>query len=288
MNYKMDLHCHTSPESTDAKQTYLELIHTAKKHGIQYLSITNHDRVDHQELFKQEAQRQGIHYIKGVEVTATLTNTAILGYQVEVDVLIYNYAWNEETFKTFIKKYKKENDECFLQRKVLLEKKYGIDLSSAKADRNMAELLFQAGKFHLLRDAKHFIKYDVLMKPFAKKHVTLEETIVEAKKQGATIIMAHPFRKTLKNLGPFTVEEMHKLMPYYHQLGVDGLEPYHHENMDEDHYLFILEYSKKHNLLVSIGSDRHDIRESQPTHFFFDIKLDEMLLDKTINHLFHK
>lgn len=282
----MDIHCHTFPESTDAKQNYVDLMRTAKHHGVQYVSITNHDNIDNQEIFLKEANRQGLRYIKGVEVTATLEDTSVIGYAVDVDVLIYNYAWTDVSFKAFIKKYKEENELRFRQRQALLETKFSIDLTSAKADRNMADLLFQAGKFKSPRDAKQFIKYDSMMKPFAKKHVSLEETINEAKRQGATIIMAHPFRKTLKNLGPFTVEEMHKLMPYYHRLGVDGLEPYHHENMPNNHYLVIMDYVKKHNLLLSIGSDRHDTREKEPTQFSFDITLDEQALENTIDILF--
>lgn len=282
----MDIHCHTFPESTDAKQNYVDLMRTAKHHGVQYVSITNHDNIDNQEIFLKEANRQGLRYIKGVEVTATLEDTSVIGYAVDVDVLIYNYAWTDVSFKAFIKKYKEENELRFRQRQALLETKFSIDLTSAKADRNMADLLFQAGKFKSPRDAKQFIKYDSMMKPFAKKHVSLEETINEAKRQGATIIMAHPFRKTLKNLGPFTVEEMHKLMPYYHRLGVDGLESYHHENMPNNHYLVIMDYVKKHNLLLSIGSDRHDTREKEPTQFSFDITLDEQALENTIDILF--
>ena len=294
MNYKMDIHCHTYPESTDAKQNYVDLMLTAKLHGVQYLSITNHDNIDNQEIFLKEANRQGLRYIKGVEVTATLEDTSVIGYAVDVDVLIYNYAWTDVSFKAFIKKYKEENELRFRQRQALLETKFSIDLKSAKADRNMADLLFQAGKFKSPRDAKQFIKYDPMMKPFAKKRVSLEETINEAKYQGATIIMAHPFRKTLKNLplsqrlllGAFTITEMQKLMTYYHRLGVDGLEPYHHENMPNNNYLVIMDYVKKNNLLLSIGSDRHDTREKDPTQFSFDITLDEQALEKTIDVLF--
>ncbi len=51
------------------------------------------------------------------------------------------------------------------------------------------------------------------MTPFTKRHFSFEENIIEAKRLGVTIIMANPFPKKLKNLGFFTIQEMHTLIP---------------------------------------------------------------------------
>jgi predicted metal-dependent phosphoesterase TrpH len=287
MNFYMDLHCHTFPESTDATQSYFDLIQTAKRNGIQYLSITNHDSIENQDIFQKEAEKQGIKYLKGVEITCVLDDLNILGYEVKIDVLAYNCSWSLDDFKTFIKQYKEENDIRFKQRKSILEKEFSIDLSSAKkADRELAELLLKNNKFSSLRDAKHFIQLSPLLKAFQKKHVSFKDTVQTAKKFGGTLIMAHPFRKTLKKLGPFTVPEMQRLMPYYQSLGVDGFEPYHIENMEKDHYLILLNYLKQQNMLVSIGSDRHGIGDPNKPHFLFDIHLDINELEKTKKILF--
>jgi hypothetical protein len=97
--------------------------------------------------------------------------------------------------------------------------------------------------------------------------------------------MAHPFRKTLKKQGPFTSEEMNKLMPYYQALGIHGLEPYHHENMENNQYQIIESFVKGHNMLSSIGSDRHSVGDINNPHFMFSITPDKIKLKETLKAL---
>lgn len=79
-NFRADLHCHST--HSDGTYTPLELLHLAKKSELSALAITDHDAISAYFEIKEEAQKEEIKLLSGVELSTVLDDVQIhiLGY----------------------------------------------------------------------------------------------------------------------------------------------------------------------------------------------------------------
>ncbi|GAB3708174.1 PHP domain-containing protein [Halorubrum pallidum] len=77
-----DLHAHTT--ASDGTMTLAELTATAREAGIDWVAVTDHDRI-HPELTRPVVERDGVRVVRGVElrVEAGVERLDLLGYAVE-------------------------------------------------------------------------------------------------------------------------------------------------------------------------------------------------------------
>ena len=63
-----DLHIHTT--ASDGKLTPAHTVAWAKNRGIEVMSVTDHDSVDGLDEAEAEAKRQGIRFVRGIELSS--------------------------------------------------------------------------------------------------------------------------------------------------------------------------------------------------------------------------
>jgi len=84
VNLFADLHCHST--ASDGSLSPQEVVRRASSAGLAGLSLTDHDTVAGQEPARAEAQRLGIRFLTGIEISATFPPPGtlhILGYGID-------------------------------------------------------------------------------------------------------------------------------------------------------------------------------------------------------------
>ena len=242
-----DLHTHTT--FSDGSFQPEELVAAAKKIGLNYLGITDHDTVDGVRRLYENGllPDRNITIIPGVELSANNPDydVHLVGYNVD----IYNAALIE-----MLEKIQEARWERFSQIvKILQSKKYDIregdilkiaDTSRSIGRAHIARTLVKIGAFKTVREA--FDKMLAKGRPaYVPRYLPeVDEVIDVIHQSGGKVTLAHP--KLVGN--DELVEELCGK--------IDGLEVYYpcHKPEDVQHYYFL---AKKYNLLISGGSDFH-------------------------------
>lgn len=242
-----DLHTHTN--FSDGSYSPEELVAAAKKIGLQYLGITDHDTVDGiRHLYENGLYPgRGINIIPGVELSANHPDMDIhiVGYNID----IYNESLLEMIDKVIEARWERFSEII----KILQKKKYDIReadvLKTAGTSRSIgrshiARTLVKFGEFKSVREA--FEKMLGKGNPaYVPRYLPEVDEIIDVIHQaGGITTLAHP-----KLIGDDELVESlcSKL---------DGLEVYHpcHKPDEIQHYFLL---AKKYNLLITGGSDFH-------------------------------
>ena len=242
-----DLHTHTT--FSDGSFQPEELVAAAKKIGLNYLGITDHDTIDGVRRLYENGllPDRNITIIPGVELSVNnpAHDVHLVGYNVD----IYNAALIE-----MLEKIQEARWERFSQIvKILQAKKYDIregdilkiaDTSRSIGRAHIARTLVKMGAFKSVREA--FDKMLAKDRPaYVPRYLPeLDEVIDVIHQAGGKVVLAHP--KLVDN--DELVEELCGK--------IDGLEVYYpcHKPEDVQHYYFL---ARKHGLLISGGSDFH-------------------------------
>ena len=242
-----DLHTHTN--FSDGSCTPEELVAAAKKIGLHYLGITDHDTVDGvRHLYENGLfPVRGVNIIPGVELSANhpTHDIHIVGYNVD----IYNEALSEMIDKIIEARWARFSEII----EILQTKKYPIreadvlkiaGTSRSVGRAHIARTLVKFGAFKSVRDA-----FDKMLGKGCPAYVPrylpeVDEIIDVIHQAGGIATLAHP-----KLVGDDElVEELCTKL--------DGLEVYYpcHKPEDTQNYFFL---AKRYNLLITGGSDFH-------------------------------
>ena len=242
-----DLHTHTN--FSDGSCTPEELVAAAKKIGLHYLGITDHDTVDGvRHLYENGLfPVRGVNIIPGVELSANhpTHDIHIVGYNVD----IYNEALSEMIDKIIEARWARFSEII----EILQTKKYPIreadvlkiaGTSRSVGRAHIARTLVKFGAFKSVRDA-----FDKMLGKGCPAYVPrylpeVDEIIDVIHQAGGIATLAHP-----KLVGDDElVEELCAKL--------DGLEVYYpcHKPEDTQNYFFL---AKRYNLLITGGSDFH-------------------------------
>ncbi|MBR4903581.1 MAG: PHP domain-containing protein [Selenomonadaceae bacterium] len=244
-----DLHTHTN--FSDGSYSPDELVVTAKKVGLRYLGITDHDTVDGIRFLYENGlyPGRGVNIIPGVELSANHPekDIHIVGYNID----IYNEALSEMIDKIIEARWERFSEII----RILQTKKYNIreadvlkiaDTSRSIGRAHIARTLVRIGAFKTVRDA-----FDKMLGKGNPAYVPrylpeVDEVIEVIHLAGGKAVLAHPKLVGDDDL----VEELCKKL--------DGLEVYYpfHKPSDVQHYFFL---AKKYDLLMTGGSDFHGI-----------------------------
>jgi hypothetical protein len=243
-----DLHTHTS--FSDGKLTPEELIAEAKKIGLKYLAITDHDTVDGiGHLYENGLYpARGINIIPGIEFSARhpTLEIHILAYNID----IYNSALAD--------KLNEVTEGRWTRFSRMIEKLRALGYNITEADvltlagssksisrSHIARALVKKGAFPTVRDV-----FNTLLdtgKPAYEPHYRLEvpDIMKLIKAAGGTAVLAHP--KLIKD---------DVLAEQLIGQGMDGIEAFYplHDKEDTERYLA---WAEKYNLIVTGGSDFH-------------------------------
>jgi predicted metal-dependent phosphoesterase TrpH len=267
---KIDLHIHTKTGS-DGNLSIEEVFQEARKRNINFMSITDHDTIDCQERAIALARRHGISYITGVELNVTFQYPK--HEAVSLDFLGYQYDVHNQELKNKLQLMREHREKRARQ---ILEKlnaefdKEGIERFTEKDMKNIrdsvdgafgrphiANYLIKKGIVSNKQEAfdKYLVKCDVPKYP-----LSLAEASRLIRNAGGILIFAHPNDPrgtSLINITP-DLDEQARIIEEYMLEYIDGLECWHSEN-DESITAHCIDFAKRHGIIMTGGSDCHQM-----------------------------
>ena len=268
---KIDLHIH-SKNGSDGRWTLEEIFAEASRRNIQFMSITDHDAIHCQDEAIALADRYGITYIPGVELSVAFSHPAYKdGKSVELHFLGYGYdiyyepltnrlyklrVFREKRAKEILKninrEFQKEGRQNFSDRD-MEEIQASVDGSFGRP--HIANYMIKKGIVSNKKEAfsKYLVKCDVPKMP-----LSLEDASELIRGAGGKLVIAHPSDPNGSSLVSLTssVVEQHAIIREAMLQYIDGVECWHsrHSGRIIESYLA---FARKEGLIVTGGSDCH-------------------------------
>jgi len=165
----------------------------------------------------------------------------------------------------------------------LLRRGYAFPREKEVLAENGGELRLPADNARLLREHSHASDWRAAMHlireaGFYSVYADMAETVDAAHRSGALCLIAHPGRRE----GGFTFYDPALLDQVRADIPIDGIEVYHpyHDAQIIEAYLG---YVRKHNLLMSTGSDCHCMPGRMPMKYRAEVSRD--LLERVGIHI---
>lgn len=254
----IDLHMHTL--YSDGRWTAEQVIGYLTTEGFNLAAITDHDRIDQVSKTQALASEKHLPILSGVEMS-----TQWKGQQNHV--LCYGFKSEHNELGALIERI--EN--------LQLENTYAVNAelrSRGYAIPNLHEIVVKADSpirpainAHLLykyKCAPNWAMAKSLMTNAGFRPIVadIKETVEAAHRSEAICLIAHPGRhkEGFTLFSPVLLDQLCAEVP------IDGLEVYHPDHNRESVALY-LEYARKHNLLVSAGSDSHGFPDRIPIKY---------------------
>lgn len=252
MEKRIDMHTHTS--FSDGDLTPNELVLYAKNHGIDTLSITDHDTIKGVRNLNKELIRD-IEFYPGIELTAKVNRGRmhILGYNIDIDNVKLNNKLSQIDSNVL---YSMMSYFSYLKRTYGISFEVNDIMEILNASRNIgrpdiAKLMVKYGYVDNIDEA--FDNYLTEMYNLLRTNnsgVTPDECIDLIKSSGGIAILAHPHSLLLSE------DELIKKIKELQEMGLDGIEVYHSNHRLEQMQMY-KKIAEKLNLLISGGSDFH-------------------------------
>jgi predicted metal-dependent phosphoesterase TrpH len=249
-NMKADLHNHSY--YSDGFLSPYQVVDLASKAGCELFSLTDHDTTAGIPEAIFEANKLGLNFVNGVEISAFWRNSAIhivgLGIDIENDLLQTGLEFNQNLRNDRAKKI-----ALGLWRsgiKDALEKAQKISGGHMLTRTHFAQMLIQEG---YCKDMKSvFRRYLSGRKPGGVRveWKDFNEVIKWIQSAGGKALIAHPFRYRM------THTKIKKMLNDFKEANGDGFEVVNANSSNEEISLG-KQWSEDYNLLASIGSDFH-------------------------------
>jgi len=245
----IDLHVHTT--ASDGTYTPSEVVDLAKKIGLTAVAITDHDTVNGLDEAKNQAQKIGIEFIDGIEISADFEiEMHILGYFINpkdhslLNALNILESFREERNPKIVKKLQ------LMGYKITMEEVISTANGNIIGRPHIAKVLVDKGYFSNTKEV--FDKLLSYGKPaYVKKDKLHPKDAIEIiKGSGGIAILAHPHKflyldDSIENI-------LIELMDY----GLDGIEAIHSEHSIQEKNR-LMEVAEKLSLIITGGSDFH-------------------------------
>jgi hypothetical protein len=247
----IDLHTHTT--YSDGSATPEELIASASAKRARAVAVTDHDTIAAIVGARATAERFGIEFVAGIEISAEYSpgTMHILGYCID-DESVTLAAKLEE-----LKKAREERNPQIASRLRSL----GFDISYdevVQLARNrvvgrphFARLMIEKGYVTSIQEA-----FDRFLKKGAaayveKARLSPAESIALIHEAGGVAVLAHPYQLKLPSY-----EEVDQLVGELAGLGLDGIEAVYSRHSVSERAGYS-EIAARHGLLITGGSDYH-------------------------------
>lgn len=250
---RIDLHIHST--ASDGSDTPSAIAEKAASLHLAAFALTDHDTLDGLEEAEKAAQRVGIPFVRGCEIsTSTEWGEAhLLGLWIPHET--ERLAELQSTLSS-VRDARTERNIRMIEKlqnlgmDVTYEELAALAGNSVIGRPHVAKLLCQKGIVKTSKEA--FQQYLAKGKPAytSRKLMPPEQAVELLKRSGAMIAMAHP--RLLKA----SLEDLEKLIASLVPLGLDALEAYHSEHNASDVRVCI-DLAKKYGLVLTGGSDYH-------------------------------
>jgi predicted metal-dependent phosphoesterase TrpH len=266
----IDLHIHSN--HSDGALTVKEIVREAKLRNIGFMSITDHDSIDCQEIAMDLVGKAGIRYVSGVELNVTFSHPKYRqGKLVSLDFLGYQFDAKNKVLRAKLRQmaeYREKRAAKILSNLNAEFEKEGIqqltkrDFEEIQASvdgtlgrPHIADYLVKKGIVRNRQQAfdKYLVRCDVPKYP-----LYLEEASKLVRNAEGKIVLAHPNDPHETSLVTLT-----KSLP--EQTGIiedsmlgyiDGVECWHSRS-DAQTTRHYINFVKEHGLIMTGGSDCH-------------------------------
>lgn len=250
---KIDLHIHS--KMSDGTCSPKEIIALAVKNNVKVIALTDHDTIDGLEEAQQEAQKQGVQFLKGIELSCPYVGGRllhILGIGIDVE--------NTEFLQAYRRmKEKKEQSLPFILERIA---KQGVNISievlkeraiTQYMDRvDIVRYLLQEGVVDLPVTGWNTYLDPI---PYGENElIGVEEALELIQKAGGVSVLAHYVKPI--GLGGYTKQEMEQHIVYLKSKGLQALERYY-PSFTKEEGAFADYLIEKYKLLASGGTDFH-------------------------------
>lgn len=250
MNLRCDLHCHSTV--SDGTLSPTELVQRAHENGVEMFALTDHDATEGLKEAAIAAEKVGMHFVPGIELSVTWSHQTIhiVGLGIDPDDEILNKGL------MVLREFRSSRGEEIARK---LEKA-GLEspLEGAKKFANgeilsrthFARYLVEQGRAKDIRQV--FKRFLVNGKPgyVAGKWASLDEALSWIHGAGGIAVIAHPARYKI------SATRLRQLITEFKALGGLGFEAISgSHSLDEE--LRMAQLANKFELFVSKGSDFH-------------------------------
>ncbi len=264
----IDLHIH-SKTGSDGNLSIEEILKEARKRNVSLMSITDHDSIEGQGRAIALAKEYGITYITGIELNVTFQYPG--SQSISLDFLGYRYDINDEALEgklQVIREHRERRARQILEKlnaefdKENIARLTGDDLKriqesvdGAFGRPHIADYLIKKGIVRDRQEAfdKYLVKCDVPKYP-----LSLAEALELIRNAGGILVHSHPNDPSGTSLVSITrdLNKQTEIIEKYMLNYIDGIECWHprHDAKTTAHYI---EFARKHDLIMTGGSDCH-------------------------------
>lgn len=254
---KIDLHCHSN--ISDGTLSPTELVELAHANGAHMLALTDHDHIGGLPEARMAAQKVGLRFINGVEISITWRSRTI-------HIVGLNFDNGDHTLNQLLFSNRSGRIERMKKMAEKLAKKGKIEgaYEGAMAYANNPEMVSRTHLARFLLDKGHVRTKEEAFKKWlgdgklaSVKHewVSLQAAVDAIIGAGGVAVIAHPARYGL------TVTVLRALTEEFVEYGGRGIEVACSSHSLSDRLNCAL-LAGKYNLYASVGSDFHT-----PNHF---------------------
>ncbi len=268
---KIDLHIH-SRDGSDGNYTVPQIFQEARKRKIELMSITDHDSNSAQAQAVQLAKEFKIKYIVGIELNVTFSHPDYRsGKEIYLDFLGYQFDYNDKSLNNklqMLREYREERAHKILEKVNIEFESEGRELFTEKDIEAIKATVDGAfGRPHI---ADYLVKKGIvkdrqeafdtyLVKCYVPKFpLKLPEASKLIRDAGGVLVLAHGNDPSGTSLIKYTssIEEQIKIIEENFLEFIDGIEVWHARH-DKETIRQYLEFGKKHNLILTGGTDCH-------------------------------
>ena len=270
-----DLHTHST--ASDGKFSPKEVVKKAYDRGVKYLSLTDHDTLSGIAEAKEEAEKLGLNFIPGIELSTTYKGETIhiLGYFRGDD-------YKNPELNNYLEDIKKKRIERAHEIVRRLKKFNDIEIDVNEVLKNGKDTIARPHIAKAIIDAGYNYSKEYIFDNFIGDHcpayipankLDSEDGIKLLRKYNAVVVLAHPV--LLKKLD---------IMDVLH-LDFDGIEGIYSLNTPEATENFLKIVDKK-GLITSCGSDSHGHEDDDAKHGILGSQsMEESRVEKFLNKL---
>lgn len=251
-----DLHNHST--RSDGLLSPTQLIELATRNGVDAIALTDHDNTDGLAEAAEAAQRGGIGFVRGVEVSVSWGDTTLHVVGLNIDPSARVLAEGLESIRVGRLARAKRIGEAL--EKIGFSGSFDAALALAQSERllsrtHFARHLVQRGAVRDIQAA--FDKYLATGKPAYVSHrwATLENAVKWIRGSGGTAVLAHPGRYDLKPM------MRHEMLKEFKAFGGTAIEVVTGSHRPEQ-YAMWQRVTLEHGFLASRGADYHGPGES--------------------------
>lgn len=248
----VDLHCHST--ASDGTLSPSEVVKLAASQGLSGLALTDHDTSDGLAEAAAEAQRQGIDFIPGIELSCAIDPPAtmhLLGYGIDPTRPVF-----KEMVTTLLSGRDSRNPKIIAR---LNELNVAITMDEVRQEAggnvigrpHIAAILVRKGYVSSIKNA-----FDKYLAPgglawFDKERLTYSQAIELVHQAGGIVVLAHPIQLRTTNDA-----QLQQIVKNLVDAGLSGIEVLH-SDQDEKWTEKLTALAKQYNLLTTGGSDFH-------------------------------